>query len=626
MINKGNVRDQGRAVVLFPNPRAAALFLLVLPAAIPTQVFGQSSRILGSQMHIATNSQTGSSYSVTASDCGKLLSLSSSGSIAVGLPQAGATGLESGCWIDVQNTGSGSATFTATSTLIDGGTAFSLASNQGLRLVSDGTAYFTQRGQGSGGSSLTVQSGGTALGSASILNVVGGTGVSCVPQVNAGVATFQCNADTSYLVSKVTLQSAANPQVCTSASGNGAVYTATCGSALTAYATKQTLFWYADVANSSTAPTLNIDSLGAIPLIRHDGTSLAISDIKAGTLCRIWHDGTNFRVVEAGIAAGAGGGGSVASSLPAGIGLLAVSGGTLSSPRTLTAGSGKLTVSNGDGAAGNPTVDIGVMSCAGLSNASASCATDATNATNITTGTLAAARGGAGTNNGILRADGSGLTNTATALDVVGLFSSCSGMQFLGADGACHSGTGLSAAFFVDLGPMAAADGFTFGSTAANGWGLAQDTENGSNVPMAAIPGGSYYMAIWQFSQTNNNAIAKLFYLPADYDPASTPTITFAALPDTASGTGNFGFKAKISCTVGVMSNGWTYNAPATTGPVAVNAAAYQQQSVTTGTLTMTGCSAGSLAKLVVLRDISAAGNTAVTVDLATARFNYTRR
>jgi hypothetical protein len=148
---------------------------------------------------------------------------------------------------------------------------------------------------------LTVQSNGVSLGASSTLNVVAGTGVTCIPQVNSGVTALQCNADTSYIATKANLQGPVNPQLCSSFSHDGATYSASCATTLTAYATKQTLFWYADVTNTGTTPTLDIDTLGARPLVRQDGAALAANDIKAAALYRIWYDGTNFHVVEAGL-------------------------------------------------------------------------------------------------------------------------------------------------------------------------------------------------------------------------------------------------------------------------------------------------------------------------------------
>jgi len=309
MVKKHRVFNRDGAAALFSRHRAAALlFLSLFPIALSTgRVFGQGTRIGGSQMQMATNQQTGVSYTVTSSDCGKLLSLSNAVNVTVTIPPAGAAGLASGCWVDIENVGAAPATFTASVSLIDGATGFTLTTNQGLRLLSGGTAYFTQRGQGGGGGgALFIQSAGSPLGTASTLNVAGGTGISCVPQINTGVMTLQCNADTAYLPSKVNLQGATNPQICTSSSGNGTTYAAGCASALSSYATLQTLFWFADVANTSTGPTLSIDTLGAKALVRQDGTALALNDIKAGTLYRIWYDGTNIRVVEAGLSAGTG--------------------------------------------------------------------------------------------------------------------------------------------------------------------------------------------------------------------------------------------------------------------------------------------------------------------------------
>jgi len=313
MIKKPNVRDRGGAVALLSRHRAAVLSILYVIAAVIAAgpMSGQVTQIDGSQVRVATDLQTETTYAVTTTDCGKLLSLSNTSNIAVTIPQAGSTGLSAGCWIDIQNTGGGTATFTSGSTPIDGGVGFSLSTNQGLRLLSSGSAYYTERGQGSGGGgggALSIQSGGTALGPAATLNIVGGTGVLCAPEVTAGVMTFQCNADTAYLPSKTNLQGSANPQICTSASNNGAVYSAACASTLSAYATRQTLFWFADVANTSATPTLNIDTLGAVTMVRQDGSSLAINDIKADALYRIWYDGTQMRVVEAGLAAISGSG------------------------------------------------------------------------------------------------------------------------------------------------------------------------------------------------------------------------------------------------------------------------------------------------------------------------------
>src|SRR5579872_2209390 len=132
--------------------------------------------------------------------------------------------------------------------------------------------------------------------------------------------TIQCTygpnglqLDASPLVATVQgangLQTGGSPLLTVSTSANGTTYLSTTSTPLSAYADKQNLFWYADVTNSVTNPTLNIDSHGAKNLVKQDGSALAVNDIKATTLYRIWYDatgGTSIHVVEAGL----GGGGS----------------------------------------------------------------------------------------------------------------------------------------------------------------------------------------------------------------------------------------------------------------------------------------------------------------------------
>lgn len=182
------------------------------------------------------------------------------------------------------------------STCAQGDLFFLLTANAGQNLY--GCAVANTWSQTAGQGALSIQSSGLAVGSASTLNAVAGTGFTCIPQVAGGVATIQCNADTSYVATKNGLQNSTNPQICISSSAKEVSFTASCATSLSAYVFPQTLFWYADVTNTSTSPTLNIDALGAIPLVRNDGSALAINDIRAGTLYRIWYDGAKMHVAE----------------------------------------------------------------------------------------------------------------------------------------------------------------------------------------------------------------------------------------------------------------------------------------------------------------------------------------
>ncbi len=94
------------------------------------------------------NAQTGTTYTYLAGDFGKLVTHTNAAAIAGTLPQAG-TAFFSGWWIDVQNRGVGTLTITPTTSTIDGAASLALRTGAGVRLVSDGTNYFTQRGAAS---------------------------------------------------------------------------------------------------------------------------------------------------------------------------------------------------------------------------------------------------------------------------------------------------------------------------------------------------------------------------------------------------------------------------------------------------------------------------------------------
>ncbi len=151
----------------------------LLPEA---RIFGQLTQLSGGQTRIVTNVQNGTTYTIPASDCGKLISFSNANSVAVTIPQAGSAGLPAGCWMDIQNIGLGTVTLTAVTSLIDQASSVQLAVNQGLRLVSTGAAYLTQRGQGQGSASQgsgagTVTGTSGALISSALVTGNGGTDI-----------------------------------------------------------------------------------------------------------------------------------------------------------------------------------------------------------------------------------------------------------------------------------------------------------------------------------------------------------------------------------------------------------------------------------------------------------------
>lgn len=110
------------------------------------------------------NAQTGTTYTVVDGDQSKLVTYSNASAVAVTLPQAGAAAsFLTGWWSYHENKGAGTVTITPTTSTIDGAASITLAQNQGVILVSDGTNYVTMRGRGLTG--ITAGTGITVTGS-----------------------------------------------------------------------------------------------------------------------------------------------------------------------------------------------------------------------------------------------------------------------------------------------------------------------------------------------------------------------------------------------------------------------------------------------------------------------------
>lgn len=116
------------------------------------------------------NAQTGTTYTYLNADCGKLVTHSNAMAIAATLPQANSSIFQNGWFADVQNIGAGTVTITPTVSTIDGAASLAVTTGQGLRIISNGSNYFTQRG-GAG----SVISGGTVTSVATSAPITGGT-------------------------------------------------------------------------------------------------------------------------------------------------------------------------------------------------------------------------------------------------------------------------------------------------------------------------------------------------------------------------------------------------------------------------------------------------------------------
>ena len=67
---------------------------------------------------------------------------------------------------------------------------------------------------------------------------------------------------------------------------------------LQSYTTGMVLAWKPNVNGAGGATTLNVDTLGAVPVKQADGvTDPTSADIVAGRLYNVWHDGAVFRLI-----------------------------------------------------------------------------------------------------------------------------------------------------------------------------------------------------------------------------------------------------------------------------------------------------------------------------------------
>lgn len=92
------------------------------------------------------NAQAGTSYTLLTGDLGKLVSLANASAVAVTLPQASAS-FPAGWWVEIENRGAGNVTITPTTSTINGGANIVLATNNSVKIISDGTNYFALVGK-----------------------------------------------------------------------------------------------------------------------------------------------------------------------------------------------------------------------------------------------------------------------------------------------------------------------------------------------------------------------------------------------------------------------------------------------------------------------------------------------
>lgn len=136
------------------------------------------------------NAQSGTNYALVDGDKEKLVTFNNSSAVAVTLPQAGASSwFQSGWDVYLQNRGTGAVTITPATSTIDGSGSLVLPQNAGVRIVSDGTNFYTERGMGGGGgggavSSVAGKTGAVTLASTDLADI---TVPTITPSGNAAV-------------------------------------------------------------------------------------------------------------------------------------------------------------------------------------------------------------------------------------------------------------------------------------------------------------------------------------------------------------------------------------------------------------------------------------------------------
>lgn len=268
----------------------------------------------------AVNAQTGTTYTFLNTDSRKLVTFTNASAIAATLPQAGASSSFLSSWyVDVQNRGAGTVTITPTTSTIDGAANLALTTKQGVRIFSDGTNYFTQRGVGGSVGSETdpvvaaingiVKSNGSVIAAAvpntdypAITHAArhqhGGAdetatatpGGNAIPKAGAGGKLAQ-----GWIGAEVYDGS---QHYCADAGSND-TYVCSLANAPTAYATGMWIVLKPNTINTGAA-TVNVNSLGAKTIVQHDNSTLTDGLLQAGRPYRLDYDGTSFRMQAGG--------------------------------------------------------------------------------------------------------------------------------------------------------------------------------------------------------------------------------------------------------------------------------------------------------------------------------------
>lgn len=160
------------------------------------------------------------------------------------------------------------------------------------------TAANTWSVQGTTGTAgaTQIQNYGSPVGARGVINVIPGAGLTTVMTDTGSQINVQLALDSAVQETQPNEQSGA-ALLCASTSGQSSNYQCAMNPTLGGYNSGMLLHWIPDKNGLGGPTTLNIDSLGAVPLKMSDGaTNPSPTDITGGRLYSIWFDGASFRM------------------------------------------------------------------------------------------------------------------------------------------------------------------------------------------------------------------------------------------------------------------------------------------------------------------------------------------
>jgi hypothetical protein len=152
---------------------------------------------------------------------------------------------------------------------------------------------------GSSSATLTIENGGSVVGSRAAVNVIPGAGMTTIMTDTGSQINMQMALDSAVVETQPNEQSGA-ALLCASTGGATNNYQCAMHPTIGAYTAGMMLHWVPDVNGAGGATTLNVDTLGAAPLKQSDGAAdPGATDIVAGRMYSLWYDGAAFRMAVA---------------------------------------------------------------------------------------------------------------------------------------------------------------------------------------------------------------------------------------------------------------------------------------------------------------------------------------